>query len=281
MRKSVAGVCLLLLVCLLGAETQQTLNLNMNSRRIVSLGSPTADTDATTRGYVLNTMPWWGDGSDGAVSISAGTTTMTRDMHYTTLTISSTGKLNTAGFRVHCSTSLDLSNAPANAITWTANNGNNASGATQGSGGGALSTAGLGGSLAGSNGGAGSTSTPNNGSSAGTSAQGNGGSAAAGGAGGTSGGAGGTAGSANASSTRPLKRATFDLLYGASVIVGGTGGSGGGSGRGDGSNNSGAGGGGGGGSGVVWIAARSITRGGSTTAAAISSPGGTGGNGGN
>jgi hypothetical protein len=41
----------------------------------------------------------FGDGSDGTVSIS-GTTTLTRDMKYDTLTITGTGRLKTAGWRV-------------------------------------------------------------------------------------------------------------------------------------------------------------------------------------
>lgn len=58
----------------------------------------------------------FGFGYDGTVVISSGTTTMTRDMHYQNLTISGTGRLFTNGFKVFVQGSLDLSNAPAEAI---------------------------------------------------------------------------------------------------------------------------------------------------------------------
>lgn len=44
-----------------------------------------------------------GDGSDGNVTIS-GTTTLTRDMWYDTLTVQSGGTLKTVGFKVYCKT---------------------------------------------------------------------------------------------------------------------------------------------------------------------------------
>lgn len=44
------------------------------------------------------------DGSDGNVTISGGTTTLTRDMYYDTLTIDSTGVLVPAGFCIFCKT---------------------------------------------------------------------------------------------------------------------------------------------------------------------------------
>lgn len=42
----------------------------------------------------------YGDGSDGDVTITGGTTTPTRDMYYNNLTITGTGVLHPAGFRV-------------------------------------------------------------------------------------------------------------------------------------------------------------------------------------
>src|SRR3990167_10676965 len=48
----------------------------------------------------------FGDGSDDDVVISSGTTTLTRDMFYKNLTISGTGILNTASFRVYVSQDL-------------------------------------------------------------------------------------------------------------------------------------------------------------------------------
>lgn len=49
---------------------------------------------------------FFSDGSDGNVTISGGTTTLTRDMYYDTLTIDSTGVLIPAGFVIFCKTAL-------------------------------------------------------------------------------------------------------------------------------------------------------------------------------
>ena len=57
---------------------------------------------------------WFGDGSDGDVTI-AGTVTLTRDMSYRTLTITGANKIVTAGFRLRAQV-LDLSGANAGAI---------------------------------------------------------------------------------------------------------------------------------------------------------------------
>lgn len=50
----------------------------------------------------------FGDGSDGDVTISGGTTTLARDMFYNNLTISATGILITAGFRVFVKKTLTM-----------------------------------------------------------------------------------------------------------------------------------------------------------------------------
>jgi hypothetical protein len=59
-----------------------------------------------------NAEEWYtfGDGSDGDVTISSGTTNLSRDMFYRNLTISSTGLLNPKSFRVFVSGVLDISN---------------------------------------------------------------------------------------------------------------------------------------------------------------------------
>lgn len=49
----------------------------------------------------------FGDGSDGSATIS-GTTTLSRDMFYTTLTVQNGGVLETAGFRVYAKTSATI-----------------------------------------------------------------------------------------------------------------------------------------------------------------------------
>lgn len=50
----------------------------------------------------------FGDGSDGAVTITGGTTTLTRDMYYSDLTVEGTGILATDGFRVFVSGTLTI-----------------------------------------------------------------------------------------------------------------------------------------------------------------------------
>jgi hypothetical protein len=74
---------------------------------------------------------WFGAGSDGNVTISSGTTTLTRDMYYNNLTLSGTGKLHPNGFRIFVAGTLDLTAAGANAI---AMNGSNAPGVLSASG---------------------------------------------------------------------------------------------------------------------------------------------------
>jgi hypothetical protein len=138
-----------------------------------------------------------GDCSDGDLNINSGTTTLTRPMHYRDVTISGTAKLEIGRFSplLVCGT-LDLTNAPANAIIATPNAGGNASGVT----GGTLtnnSTAGHnatpGNAGNGQNGG---STTGSNGNASVLTAMVVGGLGAAGGAGGTgASGAGGTAGS--------------------------------------------------------------------------------------
>ena len=84
---------------------------------------------------------YFGDGSDGNVTISSPTT-LTRDMYYNNLTVNST--LTTAGFRIFVKETINGNGT----ITWGV--ANNASGQTGGS---ATSVAGLLKNVAGSNGG--------------------------------------------------------------------------------------------------------------------------------
>lgn len=233
----------------------------------------------------------FGSGSDGALSISSGTTTLTRDMYYTNLTISSTGKLNTAGYKIYVSGILDLTAAGAGAIQNNASAGTN--GGVSAGGGGAASVTGANGTTTlpfgpgGSTGGAGTTTiggTPSNGTGANV---GQGGPSGNGGNGGTgSSGAGGTGGSSvNASGGVPFIRFAVDLNRGTggtgspASFNGGSGGSGGGGGGGDGSLGAGAGGGGGGGQ-TMYIAAQNVKTNGAA-ASAIQCQGGAGGNGAN
>lgn len=243
----------------------------------------------TVSGGVMSAPAYalFGTGLDGDVTISSGTTTLTRPMMYRNLTISGTGKLNTAGFHVYVSGTLDLSAAGAGAIFVRGNNGNNASGATGG-------TAAFFGSFnsqlprAGGNGPAG----PNGGTGAGTAGTATGvaslagGNSGASGAGGTASG-GGTAGGASATSAATVYAMYFPLS--SSPLASGNGffltaamwGASGGAGAGDGANSGGGGGGGGGSGYTVFLSAATIARGSNATTGIITSIGTNGGNGGN
>ena len=234
----------------------------------------------------------WGDGSDGNVTIPSGTTTLTRDMYYSNLTVQSGGILITAGYRIFVLNTLTV-----NSGGLIHNNGSAASGQTAGAGG-------LGGNLiagatGGTGGGGGGAQTGNSlgnpgsqpttpsvvtkpvGNTTGV-AGGAGGSGGTNNYGGGSGASGGLAGAASGTAInfpRSLFTA-FALLdgstqLGASVANGGGGGGGGGGGNSGGAG--GAGGGTGGNGGFVWIAAFSIVNNG--TIQSIGGAGGTGGNG--
>jgi hypothetical protein len=232
----------------------------------------------------LNDMAIFGDGSDGDVTISSGVTSMARDMYYRKLTISGTGRLITVGYRIFAN-EIDLSAAPANAITprvMTA--GNSGSGTAGGAGKnsdnvlgtivGTSSTAtgGNGGTTAGASGGQ-QQNTPSN-PTVTVVLGGNGGPGGSGGAG--SGGAGGTTVN-NAGTFRLNKTLIFDPQENVIAHGGGNSGGGGAGGGGDGTVAGGGGAAGGQGQGIVWIATRLFRRGVGTAAGAIGLTGGAGG----
>jgi len=80
----------------------------------------------------LGALSFFGTGSDGNVTISSGTTLLLRDMQYNNLTVSGTGQINTNGYKIYVAGTLDLSNAPSNAIFSKCSIGVNASGSTGG-----------------------------------------------------------------------------------------------------------------------------------------------------
>lgn len=59
----------------------------------------------------------FGLGSDGNLTLSSGTVTLSKDTQYKNLTISGIGSINTNGWRLFVSGTLDLSAAGANAVT--------------------------------------------------------------------------------------------------------------------------------------------------------------------
>lgn len=228
------------------------------------------------------TMPFrsLGDGSDGNVTISSGTTTMQRDMFYNNLTISGSGNLITNGFKLFVKNNLDLTAAPVGAIQWNGNAGGNASGATGGS-----APAAQPGTTIGDIGlaAAGATSTTATGTAGGVSTvvSGLGGNGGAGGRGGVGGSGNPLAGSAQRVTTvlSTIRRFDPTLLYGTTEYQAGSGGSGGSAGSGDGTNVGGGSGAGGNGGGFVAIYAANIIKSSATPAGCIQANGGLGGNG--
>lgn len=227
---------------------------------------------------------FWGDGSDGSVTISSNSITvvLNRDMYYSNLTLTGTAGLDTNGYKIFVSQILDLSNAPVNSIR---NYGGAGATATSATGGAAANTIGtantIGAGGLGSAGANGTTTVGGNSASVATQTYSNGGSAGEGGSGGlgTSGAGGSPALGGLATNANPIRIFNTNMLFGANQISGGAGGSGGGGGGGDTTTAGGGGGGAGAGGGGIWIAARFINRGASTAAAAISSVGGAGGGG--
>lgn len=68
----------------------------------------------TALGVAEGGIAIFGDGSDGNVTISAGTTTLTADMYYDTLTVDAGAVLATAGFRVFCKTAAVINGTVRN-----------------------------------------------------------------------------------------------------------------------------------------------------------------------
>lgn len=228
--------------------------------------------------------PLFGTGADGALTISSGTTFLARDTHYTNLTISGSGHLDTNGYRLYVSGVLHLETAPSTAIFWNGANGGNASGATAGTTSYTIGTTVPGSVNSGAvNGGAGATGAGAAGATTVQSAYNSfGGGSGAGGAGGVgASGAAGAAGGGYAPGAIIPVAGTYDplpiLLYNVSVIS--SNGGGGGGGGGDGTHLGGGGGAGGSGGGAVWIWANIIARGTNSTASIIQSLGGNGGTG--
>jgi hypothetical protein len=251
---------------------------------------------------IVPQVGWFGNGQDGNVTISSGTTTLTKDMYYNNLIVNGTGILITAGYRVFVKGTLTVDKTSGAMIH---NAGGNGGGGTAGStpsingGGGSAGSAGLAGYFlggkAGQIGANGATTTPLNGVTGTASGAlalvttvGSAGGAGGNSSGGTGGGTGGVGGAITSSATS-LAYSWFNAYFlteitGASTLTftkqninAGAGSGGGGI---ETSFNGGAGGGGGSGGsgGVVWISARTLNL---TGIGCINANGGNGGNGGN
>lgn len=223
--------------------------------------------------------PFYGLGQLGNVTISSGTTTLTDDYYVNDLTISGTGSINTAGYRIFVAGTLDLTNAPANAITRAAAIGNNATGATGGASAGSSTAQTLGtGSIsaigAASGTGAGTAGTGSSQSNVNLGGQGG-----AGGSGGAPALAAGAAGGSTSTNSNiiPFHRFDFNMLRGISIMLAGSQGASGGGANGDGTNNGGASGSGGQGGMYLYITCNILKRDTTTATGAISAKGANGG----
>lgn len=219
---------------------------------------------------------YFGDGSDGNVSLSSGTTTLSRTMYYNNLTLSGSAIIDANGFKIYVKGTLALSGTSS--IVRIPNNGTNGSGATNGNGGAAMTVNDMGSGLIGQAGVAG----PGGGLGGSSGAPGNNAGVANGygGAGGSSGsaGSGGTAGTAGTYTNVPERVIRQDHIYLLNYKNGGQGGAGGAGGAAAALGQGGGGGGGGSGGGVIIIFAQIFNN---TSSVGITCKGGNGGTGGN
>lgn len=258
----------------------EALNGVVNSGGSV-LTAAEAYTDAA---FTAHLASFFGSGSDGNLTASSGTTTLSKPTYYDTVTLTGTAQIDTAGYPLYIKT-FNAQNAPARAIF---RKGGDAVAAST-SGGTVVDTISLGGGGAASQGGGGGT-VNTNGTTAGsypsTLAIGNGGTGGGGGTGGTS--SAGKTGGAGRAGTFPTARRpqqglermpviptnTAGTTF--QVICGGQGGGGGGGGGGSALNSGVSGGGGGSGGAVLEVWIGTLITGASTPAALIDSYGGAG-----
>lgn len=233
----------------------------------------------------LSTFGPGGDGSDGAATIASGTTTLTRDMYYTTLVVNGTGILATAGFKIFASVSITVDATTGAKIINAGGNATNAVTTTPGAAGAAAPGGTLPAGTVGVIGGAANTAGTNGVAvtvSAGVSgvAGGSGGNSPGGGVGGF--GPGGTAGTATASTVLPRAavQAANPFTWTSATAVSrvlGSAGSGSGAGGATNGGSGGAGGGSGGSGGWIYLETKALIL---TAAGCVQVPGGNGGNGG-
>lgn len=253
-----------------GDQVAQNVTANMVQQAVTSYG-----------------LQFFGDGSDGDVTISS-TVTLTRDMMYNNLTITTGAVLKTANYRVSVAGTLDLTAAPAGGIQNKGINANAPTGTNEGTAatasGSALTTTTLSratavnspGGVTGTT--ATNTTVGNNGLQPISYVQRSG---YGGGPGASSTGGGAAAGTAaTLNPTRCPGPSFYLLVYDTSLTLGIIGANTGRRGSGDGTNVGGAGGAAGGGGGYLWIAARTINRGTGTAAGCIDASAGESGRGG-
>jgi hypothetical protein len=274
----------------------------MNSQKLTGLANGTAAGEAvnwTQTGQATSAIDLMlhGDGSDGALSASSGTTTLTRDTYYSSITLTGTARIDTAGFRLFCSGTTDLTGMPADTIFrgFGIAAGAGAAGGTGGTAGGTVEADGItvvGTASFGTAGGAGGTTTGSQATAPTNRTGSSGGASAAGGKGGTGASGSGGASRGGATTTRDGGNLPHRLdplaVFGRSVNIsttgswlaptGGAGGPGGSGGGGDGTAGGGGGGGGQGGRGLFFSTKTLIVTG--ASACVVSSKGQNGANGG-
>ena len=233
---------------------------------------------------------FFGDGSDGNLTASSGTTTLTRDTYYNNVTLTGTAKIITVGYRLFIAGILDVSGAGAYAINANGNDGASGSGISGGSRGTTPLAFNMGIGSIGGSGASGTLSAGGVGGAAGANVIDAGGNVCgASGKGGTS--STSLAGGA-ATAAKPLNNSasihilttnlqTNSAITSGTLLNGGGGGAGGGAGGGTASHQGAGSGAGGNGGCVLWLAAETINRGASTAVAAIAADGGASGAGAN
>jgi hypothetical protein len=227
--------------------------------------------------------PYYGLGQLGDLTITSGTTLLADDLYVNNLTISGTGSILVAGYRIFVAGTLDLTNAPLGAITRNGAVGNAGSGASGGVALGATGGNTVGGNNASVIGGNSGTGAGTAGGNSQYSANSLGGQGGAGGSGGAPALAAGAAGGTTtvSAATVPFRRFDFNMLRGPSLNLGGGSGAAGGGANGDGTNNGGAGGSGATGGNIIYIACNILRRDTTTAAGAIRAIGAVGGAGAN
>ena len=97
-------------------------------------GTPDVDNKFLTEDYFASSLGF-GDGSDGVLDISSGTTTLTSDKQYTSVSVTGTAILETAGYRIYSQGTVTIDATSGACVRNNGGNGGNASGATAGAAG--------------------------------------------------------------------------------------------------------------------------------------------------
>lgn len=217
----------------------------------IKCGTNSITSSSSLSSWPLKTDIYWGDASDGDVKITGGTTNLTKDMYYDTLTLESSAVIETKQYRIYAKT---ITGDGTGIIRNNGANGGNGTGSGGGPQGVGILTTGTGRTFASVNGGNGGGVGPGNGGNGGNTGMGIGGGSGARGGDSKSGQTGGTGGVQSVSISFLQHNLSGWLSLPTSTGIYATGGAGGGGGGFTGSG----GGGGGAAAGVVWIQAETL-----------------------